>query len=334
MKKIKVLAALLFAGVLAMGLVGCGGGSSSSSDDKAADSGDKTKLVFYTGSSTGTYYGYGNTLAQYATNGDYGLEVTALTSDGSKANIQALQDGDANLAFCQSDVMDYAYNGTNIFEGDAFQDFSVVADMYQEQVQIVTCNPDIKSVEDLRGKKVSVGAANSGVYFNAVDILAAYDMTMDDIDPNYQNFDDSANSLKDETIDAAFIVAGAPTTAITDLSASKEAYLISLDEEHIEKLLADNPFYKAATIPAETYGNADPIETVSVGAVIIVSNDVPEEAVYELTKSFFDGKEDNAGANAKYDELNLEEAASVKGIPYSPGAAKYYEEQGVDVAAE
>lgn len=98
--------------------------------------------------------------------------------------MQALQDDDADVAFCQSDVLAYAYEGTNLFEEDgAYKDFSVVASLYQEQVQIVTCNPDIKSVADLKGKTVSVGAAGSGVYFNAIDVLAAYDMTLEDITP-------------------------------------------------------------------------------------------------------------------------------------------------------
>ena len=140
-----------------------------------------------TGGESGTYYAYGNVLAQYATNGEYGLGVTALSGNGSQANVQALQDDDADVAFCQSDVLAYAYEGTNLFEEDgAYKDFSVVASLYQEQVQIVTCNPDIKSVADLKGKTVSVGAAGSGVYFNAIDVLAAYDMTLEDITPVYQ----------------------------------------------------------------------------------------------------------------------------------------------------
>ena len=148
------------------------------------------------------------------------------------------------LLYTSSDVLAYAYEGTNLFEEDgAYKDFSVVASLYQEQVQIVTCNPDIKSVADLKGKTVSVGAAGSGVYFNAIDVLAAYDMTLEDITPVYQSFGDSADSLKDEKIDAAFIVAGAPTTAITDLSTTKTAYLVSIDQAHVDKLLKASPYY-------------------------------------------------------------------------------------------
>lgn len=334
MKKLKTLFAVALTGVLAMGLVGCGSGSSASSSSassSAAASAEGTDLRFVTGGESGTYYAYGNVLSQYATNGDYGLAITALSGNGSQANIQALQDDDADIAFAQSDVLAYAYDGTNLFEDAAYKDFSVVADLYQEQVQIVTCDPNIKTVSDLVGKTVSVGAAGSGVYFNALDVLGVYDLTLEDINPVYQSFGDSADSLKDGKIDAAFIVAGAPTTAITDLSTSKTAYLVSMDDEHVDKLLALSPFYSKAVIPADTYGLEGPVTTVSVGAVIIVNDAVPEEAVYNLTKSLFDGKANNSDAHAKYDELVIEDAAGVTSVPYHPGAAKYYEEQEIIV---
>lgn len=333
-KKIQALLAVAVVGVLAMGLAGCSSGGNDEGN-KGNASGDTANLRFVTGGESGTYYAYGNVLAQYATNGEYGLGVTALSGNGSQANVQALQDDDADVAFCQSDVLAYAYEGTNLFEEDgAYKDFSVVASLYQEQVQIVTCNPDIKSVADLKGKTVSVGAAGSGVYFNAIDVLAAYDMTLEDITPVYQSFGDSADSLKDEKIDAAFIVAGAPTTAITDLSTTKTAYLVSMDQAHVDKLLKASPYYAAATISADTYGLDADVLTVSVGAVVIANDSVSEEAIYNLTKSLFDGAENNASAHAKYNELDMEEAASVTSVPYHPGAAKYFEEQGITVASK
>ena len=140
-------------------------------------------------------------------------KVTALTSGGSQANVEDLTNGNVQLAFVQSDVMNYAYNGQRLFDSPV-TGFSVVAQLYQEQVQIVTTNPDIKTVADLAGKKVSIGTAGSGVYFNAIDVLSAYDLKESDISAVYQSFGDSAESLKDGKIDAAFIVAGAPTTAI------------------------------------------------------------------------------------------------------------------------
>ncbi len=331
MKKTKIFAAAAAAALLALGLFGCGGNGGTSSGDSGS-SAAPTNLRFVTGGESGTYYAYGNVLGQYATNGDYGVNVSALSGNGSQANVQALEDDDADIAFCQSDVLAYAYDGTNLFEGAPYKDFSIVADLYQEQVQIVTCDPNIKTVADLAGKTVSVGAAGSGVYFNALDVLGVYDLTLDDINPVYQSFADSADSLKDNKIDAAFIVAGAPTTAITDLSTTKTAYLVSMDDAHVDELMDISPYYSKAVIEPETYpGQTEAVTTVSVGAVIIANNSVSEDAIYNFTKSIFEGAENNADAHAKYKELVIEDAAGITSVPYHPGAAKYYEEQEIAV---
>ena len=335
MKLKKFLAAAVAtaaAACLALSLAGCGGSNNSGSGNSAAPASES--LRFVTGGESGTYYAFGTVLANYAANTE-GVDITALSGNGSQANIQALQDGDAELAFCQSDVLAYAYEGSNLFEGAAYSDFSIVAALYNEQVQIVTCDPAIKTVDDLKGKTVSIGAAGSGVYFNALDILGAYDLTEDDIDAVYQDFADSADSLKDGKIDAAFIVAGAPTTAITDLSTSKTAYLVALDEEHVSKLLASSPYYAADTIKAGTYkGQEADVTTVAVQAVIIANDSVSEDAVYSFVKSIFEGAEAQADAHAKYAELNLERASGITSVPYHAGAAKYFAEQGIEVATK
>ena len=219
---------------------------------EGAGTGAKANLTFGTGGDTGTYYGFGSVLANYVSSAN-DFTVTAVTSGGSKANIEDMDANDVQLGFAQSDVMSYAYNGERLFEGKAITGFSVVAALYMEQVQIVTTNGSIASVADLKGKTVSIGAVGSGVYFNAIDVLNAYGMTEKDIKPVYQSFGDSADSLKDGKIDAAFIVAGAPTTAITDLAASGSVYLVSLDDAHTKSLLASSPFYSAYVIPAGTY---------------------------------------------------------------------------------
>ena len=196
-----------------------------------AGTGASRSLRFVTGGESGTYYAFGSVIAQHASN-NAGVKVVGLVGNGSQANIQELADGTADFAFCQSDVMAYAYNGTNLFDAKV-EGFSTVAALYMEQVQIVTTNPAIKTVADLAGKSVSIGAPGSGVYFNAIDVLGAYGLTESDIKPTYQSFGDSADALKNGQIDAAFIVAGAPTTAVTDLATTKDTYLVSLDSEHI-----------------------------------------------------------------------------------------------------
>ena len=257
-------------------------------------------------------------------------KVTAIVGNGSQANVEDLAAGDVQLAFCQSDVAAYAYNGTNLFEETgAVTDFSVVAALYMEQVQIVTLDPSIQSVADLKGKNVSIGAAGSGVYFNALDILGAYDLTEDDIVPVYQSFADSADSLKDGKIDAAFIVAGAPTTAITDLATGgKQVYLVGLDDAHIDALMAASPFYSKAVISADTYGLPGDVNTVAVGALVLARNDVADADVYNFVSSIFDNLEEVTAAHAKGAELSVEFASSVEGIPYHPGAVQYFSAQG------
>ena len=216
-----------------------------------AGTGASRSLRFVTGGESGTYYAFGSVIAQHASN-NAGVKVVGLVGNGSQANIQELADGTADFAFCQSDVMAYAYNGTNLFDAKV-EGFSTVAALYMEQVQIVTTNPAIKTVADLAGKSVSIGAPGSGVDFNAIDVLGAYGLTESDIKPTYQSFGDSADALKNGQIDAAFIVAGAPTTAVTDLATTKDTYLVSLDDEHIDKLLESSDYYTKTVIAKDVY---------------------------------------------------------------------------------
>ena len=148
--------------------------ASRSMRQEGAGNGTASALSFGTGGESGTYYAFGGVLASFVS-GKSNCKVTALTSGGSQANVEDLTNGNVQLAFVQSDVMNYAYNGQRLFDSPV-TGFSVVAQLYQEQVQIVTTNPDIKTVADLAGKKVSIGAAGSGVYFNAIDVLSAYDL--------------------------------------------------------------------------------------------------------------------------------------------------------------
>ena len=296
----------------------------------AACGGSDTKMTMGTGGSAGTYYAFGGVLGQYI-NEQTGIVVNVVTTDGSKANILGIDAGNYQLATVQSDVMAYACEGTRSFaEEGALDSFRVVGGLYAEAVQLVTMDPSITSVADLAGKKVSIGAAGSGVYFNAVDVLAAAGLSESDIVPQYQSFADSADALKDKKIDAAFIVAGAPTPAIEELCTTTDAYLVPIDGEIAEKLMADCPFYTAYEIPAGTYDGQDAaVTTVTVKATMIVSTNASEEDVYNLTKAIFD--DPGAIAHAKSAELSIENATSGMTAPFHAGAAKYFAEKGVKV---
>ena len=320
----KKFLAVILATTMVMSLVGCGQAAGGAGAPAAS-----SNLRFVTGGESGTYYAFGSVIAQHATN-NTDFSIVGVVGNGSQANIMELEDGNAELAFCQSDVMAYAYDGVNLFENKV-DCFSTVAALYTEQVQIVTLDESIKTVADLKGKKVSIGAAGSGVYFNAIDILGAYGLTEKDIEPTYQSFGDSADALKDGKIDAAFVVAGAPTTAITDLATTKDVYLVSLDSEHVEQLLKASPYYAECTIGADVYGLAGDTTTVGVGAVVLARNDVSEDAVYALCADIFDNAANLTDSHAKYAELNLDYATSITSVPYHAGAAKYFKEKGYDV---
>ena len=302
-------------------------------DAEVAPKDGGSKLTFTTGGEAGTYYAFGGVLAQKVSEVT-STTVTAITSGGSAANIDALDMGDAQLGFSQSDVLSYAYAGVRSFEElGAITNFSIVAPLYMEQVQIVTLNPEIKTVADLAGKSVSIGAAGSGVYFNAIDILGAYGLTEEDIKPTYQSFADSVESLQDGQIDAAFVVAGAPTTAVTTLATTNQVYLVSLDDEHIDALIEASPFYAKAVIPAETYGMPEDATTVAVSAVVLASNDVADVDVYNFLCGVYENLDDLAKVHDKANELSLEFASSLEGVPYHPGAVAYFADKGIEVPA-
>lgn len=313
--------AICLCALLAFSLTACGAGS--------------TKLTMGTGSPSGTYYAFGGVLAQYMQN-FADASVTVVSTDGSKANIQGIDTGDYQLATVQSDVMAYAWDGLRSFESDGkTASFRVIAGLYAEAVQLVTMDPSIQSVADLRGKRVSIGAPGSGVYFNALDVLNAAGLTENDIEAQYLSFAASGDDLKDGKIDAAFIVAGVPTAAITELCTTNNAYIVPIDGDIASKLMESSPFYTAYTIPAGTYAgqNAD-ISTIAVKATLIVSADIDDDTVYALTKAIFDNAASIAIENGKAAELSIENATTGMTIPFHAGAARYFSEMGVSVSTD
>ncbi len=324
----KFLLALLSI-IMVLTMVACGGQSEN------ADGG-ASEMSMGTGSPTGTYFSYGGILSRYMKDKAV-IDVTPVSTGGSKDNIQGIDLGDYQLGTVQSDVMDYAWNGTRSFEEEGkVASFRTIAGLYSEAVQLVTCNPDIKSVKDLKDKKVSIGAPGSGVYYNALDVLAAAGLSENDIKAQRQNFDESADALKDGKIDAAFIVAGAPTPAITELCmTNKNTNIVPIDGDIAEKLMKDNTFYSVYKIPANTYANqSKEVVTVTVKATLIVSADANEDDVYNLTKAIFDNIEAITKEHAKGAELNLENATEGITVPFHTGAAKYFKEKGIEVAVK
>ena len=287
---------------------------------------ETTTYKFASGGTSGTYYAVANAMAPIIGNAA-GMTIRVDSTGASKANIQLINNGEVDFAIVQNDVMDYAYSGTDLFAGEQITSFATVGAVYAEVCQIIA-TPDIETVADLKGKTVSIGDSGSGVEFNAIQILAAYGLTKEDITVVNADFGNSSEQFKNGSIDAFFCTAGAPTTNITDLASSaKEFKLLTIDDEHIAALKADYPFYSAYSIPAGTYsGIEEDAQTVAVKATIICKADLPEADVYAFTKALFDKKAELEGAHAKFKELNLEYATDVGSVPFHAGAQKYFDE--------
>lgn len=330
----KRILALILAGVLVLGLAACGDtGTPAEGGDEGTAAG-AVELKMATGGTSGTYYGFCGVVAQVL-NGKIAdtLKITVESTGASSANIDLVDMGSNQLAIVQNDVMYYAYTGSDMYEGkDAITSFSAVMSCYPEYVQIIA-NKSITSIADLKGKKVSVGDAGSGVEFNARQILAAYDIDIEsDIVKNNQSFADSADSLKNGTIDAAFVVAGYPTTAVTELSTTYEFNLLTLDEEHANKLMEEYGFYTYGVIPGGTYSCvSEDVPAVAVMATIIAHNDVAEDVIYALLQGIFDNQEEITAGNSKGAELSMETAVSGIDIPFHPGAVKFFGDNNIEM---
>lgn len=319
MKKLSVILAIIL--VLSLSLSACGGGGGGSTI---------SNLILATGGTSGTYYPYGGSMAQIWNENIEAMNVTAQSTGASAENLKLLANGEADLAIVQNDVMDYAFNGTEIFAGQQLSGFSAIATLYPEIVQIVV-RPGlgVETIADLKGKTVSIGDAGSGVEANALQILDAYGLTVEDITARNLSFKESGSAFQDNQLDAFFVTAGLPNAAIQEITATKEINIISIEGPQLEQLLADYPYYTAYTIPKDTYaGMTKDATALSIKATLAVSDALDQDTVYALTKALFENLDTFAASHAKAAELSLESAVQGVSIPLHPGAEKYFKEVG------
>ena len=316
----KFLKFLLLLPIIAL-CFGCG--SQSASND----------LRFGTGGTGGMYYAYGTELAKMISTDGKTRPLDVKTTAGSAANLRLLHEKFLDLAIVQSDTLSNAVNGLGVFaavgEGSGY---AAVAGLYTEACQIVVAkDSDIKTVNDLVGKKVSVGERESGVLQNAEQILLAHGLTFEMLEPQYMSFADAAKALADGQIDAFFITAGTPTSSVAELAAKKEIRLLSIAEEIQNNMMKLYKGYTRCTIPANSYPNqtAD-VQTIGVKAVLVASTDLKDDEVAYLTEFIFRNAETLPHNSS---DKKLDTSYAVQDIPASfhAGAAKYYDTQGVKV---
>lgn len=290
----------------------------------------ETFLSIATGGTSGTYYPLGGDLANLFNTTIESVKATAQATGGSAENLRLIDAGDAELGTVQNDVSAYAFAGTDSFDGEIIDSFAVITSLYPEVVQLVArSDAGIETISDLAGKRVSVGAAGSGTYFNAVHMLEAAGMSLDDIDEQYLSFSESGDAAKNRQIDAFFCTAGIPNAAITELASGSSAKVVALDADIVAKLIDAKPFYVSFVIPAGTYPGIDEdVQTVAITALLVCASDLDEALVYEMTKSIYE-QGDEVLTHAKKTEITLETALDGVGtLPLHPGAERYYKEAG------
>lgn len=285
-----------------------------------------------TGAVSGTYYPIGAGIAQTAGNASLGFNLTVESTGASVINCRLVNNGTSNFAIVQNDVAYSAINGVKDFNTSGnLTGIKGMACLYAETIQVITLNSTgIKNITDLKGKRVVVGDRGSGSEYNALEILAAYGLSKDDIVVNNNKLSQAADLLSNGQADAAFWTGGAPTSAISELAITHDVVIIPIDGEARDRLMAQSPFYAKDTLKAGTYKNMDTdVNTVSIMAMLIANKDMSDNDVYNLLKAMYDPNAPLKNSHARAKDITKETALKGMSIPLHPGAQKYFNEQGI-----
>jgi len=300
-----------------------------------------------TGGTAGTYYPIGGLLANAISNppgsrecdkggscGVPGLVATALSSNGSVANINGIAGGQLESGFSQSDVAYWAYTGTGVFEGKGkVGDLRLIANLYPESIHIVARKgAGIRTVADLKGKRVSLDEPGSGTLIDARIILGAFGLTDKDVKAEYLKPNQAGDKMKDGALDAFFFVGGYPAGAIAELAAAGGGIeLVNIAGPEIDKMRRQYGFFATDRIPADTYKGVAAVDTLSVGAQWVTSAKQPADLIYGITKALWNANTRKLldSGHAKGKAITKETALSGAGIPLHPGAEKFYKEAGL-----
>lgn len=286
-----------------------------------------------TGGTAGTYYPVGGMIAN-AVSQPGKIVVTAQAANGSVANVTGIAGGAIESGFSQADVASWAYKGNGIYEGKPnVPGLRLIANLYPESVHVVVRKGSaIKSVADLKGKRVALDEPGSGTLVNARAILAAYGIKESDIKAEYIKPNQAGDKMKDGSLDAFFFTGGAPAGAIAELASSGNGIeILSIDGAPAEALRKSSGFFAPDTIAADTYKGVGQVHTLAVGAQWVTSDKADINTVYEITKALFSApaQAQLAAGHAKGKFITKENAVKGAGIPFHPGAEKFYREAGV-----
>lgn len=299
-----------------------------------------------TGSTAGTYFPIAGILASAISSppgsrecegggscGVSGLVAVAQSTRGSVDNVRQIEDGSVESGFVQSDIAYWAYRGEELFlTGGPLKSLRAIANLFPETIHLVVrSDAGIETVADIKGKRISLDRPGSGTRVDAQLVLQAFGIAEADFESFALGSGGAADALREGEIDGFFFVAGTPATAVLELAEEALVDLVPITGSEIDKLLEEVPFFARQALPEDTYPGVEAVETLSVGAQWVVSEKVPEETVYAITRALW-----HPTTRQLLDEghptgsrIRLEKALEGLGIPLHPGAERYYREAGL-----
>ncbi|QEA38823.1 TAXI family TRAP transporter solute-binding subunit [Pistricoccus aurantiacus] len=292
------------------------------------------QLSIATGGTGGTYYPIGGGLAEMINRHIEGHDAVAEVTGASVENMGLVWRGDSDIALALADTVYQAYNGTGDFEGRQLENIRALASIYPNALQLVTmADSGIESLQDLKGKTVSVGAPGSGTELNARAVLEANGITYDDIEARRFNFNETADAIRDGDIDAGFWSVGPPTSSILNLATTRDIRLIGLTDEEVAKAKEAEPVFAAYDLKADLYDGMDgPVQTVSIPNVLVTNAELDDDLAYQITKLLFENTDELIAIHPAANDTTVKFSTDSTPIPFHPGALRYYEEVGAKVS--
>ena len=296
--------------------------------------GSQTFITIGSGGVGGTYYPLGGVMAELLSTGGVNIRANSRSTSASRENCRLVASDQAQIGMTMGSTLWQAYNGIDAFADDGKLELLTLMNMYPAPQHLVTTTrTGIKTFEDIRGKRVSVGAPGGGdqVLTNMILAAAGWDPEKD-IQRQQLTQPEAVTALKDGNLDAAFFNFAIPGAAVMEIAAVRDVVLISLPDEVIGKVCQANPFMMPSVIPAGTYDKqgAD-VRTIADGNFLVVNPKLSEQAAYDCVKIFIEKREEIKKTTAQAENF-IPAKAAIGIIPFHPGAARYFKEQGVEVA--
>lgn len=291
----------------------------------------KHMITIATGGTTGPYFAIANKMAMIFDRNIPDVSTSVRSSGGGVENIQLILEGKAELGFVMSDIASLAYLGSLDKTGnEKGKELRAITALYPNYIHIITLEESgIKTVDDLKGKKVGVGDIGSGTEVNARTILQFHGLSYEDIEEHYLSYKESVIDLRNGQVDAAFLTSGLPNAMILELVQTHHVIFLPISEEKVNEIAALFPYYESRSIPEGTYLNDKPVATASVTNLLLTRADISDSLIYDITKTIFENIDSLNEAHLAARDIHLEMAKKGLTVPLHPGAEKYYKEHRI-----